>query len=53
MSLLLLRAAAEARKAKLRGRWGVHKILYLVPKQEQHSLEWWQRWLADHWEEGG
>ena len=48
---LLLRAAAA--KPKRRGRWGVHKILYLVPKQEQHSLEWWQRWLAAHWEEGG
>ena len=36
-----------------RGRWGVRRIAYLVPKHEQHSLEWWLQHITDHLERGG
>ena len=50
MSLLLTPPQTAPPPPKQRGRWGVHKLVYLVPKQQQHDLEWWIAHLRKHWE---
>jgi len=48
MSLLM--RPVLVKQSRKRGRWGVRRIVYQVPKYEKHTLEWWQQWLVDHWE---
>lgn len=53
VSLLLRPQPTATAPTTKRGRWGVRKIVYLVDRGEKHDLAWWQRHLADNWEQGG
>ena len=51
MSLLLLLRQAAVTSTRLRGRKGVRNVIWLAPAGERHDLEWWVRWLIDHWDD--